>query len=60
MEREWDGGRERGERGCGWEGVEREGVWKAAGQHMYEQKTICCALGLRMSILVGRHNIMIV
>ena len=45
MEREWEGGRERGERGCGWEGVEREGVWKAAGQHMYEQKTICCALG---------------
>ena len=54
----------------GREGERREGVWmggggerggmEGRGQHMYEQKTICCALGLRLSILVGRHNIMIV
>ena len=30
MEREWEGGRERGERGCGWEGWGERGG-KAGG-----------------------------
>ena len=38
MEREWEGGRERGERGCGWEGMGREGVGKAGGSICMSEK----------------------